>query len=64
MYAIRSYYAPAPLPLDGSFPTDKQRSLGRRLMEAVGFDFTCGRLDTSLHPFCGGVPDDVRITIV
>jgi carboxypeptidase Taq len=31
-------------------------------MAAVGFDFEHGRLDTSLHPFCGGVPDDVRIT--
>ena len=29
---------------------------------AVGFDFEHGRLDVSLHPFCGGVPDDVRIT--
>jgi len=28
----------------------------------VGFDFGRGRLDESLHPFCGGVPDDVRIT--
>src|SRR3546814_19103164 len=31
-------------------------------MAAVGFDFEHGRLDVSLHPFCGGVPDDVRIT--
>jgi carboxypeptidase Taq len=31
-------------------------------MAAIGFDFDHGRLDTSLHPFCGGVPDDVRIT--
>ena len=31
-------------------------------MESVGFDFNHGRLDVSLHPFCGGVPDDVRIT--
>jgi len=32
------------------------------LMEALGFDFDHGRLDISLHPFCGGTPDDVRIT--
>jgi carboxypeptidase Taq len=32
------------------------------LMEHIGFDFDHGRLDISLHPFCGGVPDDVRIT--
>jgi carboxypeptidase Taq len=31
-------------------------------MAAVGFDFEHGRLDVSAHPFCGGVPDDVRIT--
>lgn len=31
-------------------------------MRAVGFDFERGRLDVSLHPFCGGATDDVRIT--
>src|SRR5262249_32724992 len=31
-------------------------------MEQIGFDFGHGRLDVSAHPFCGGVPDDVRIT--
>jgi len=31
-------------------------------MEALGFDFSRGRLDVSLHPFCGGTSDDVRIT--
>jgi carboxypeptidase Taq len=31
-------------------------------MRALGFDFTRGRLDTSLHPFCGGATGDVRIT--
>ena len=47
---------------DGPFPIEKQRELGVKLMETVGFDFDNGRLDVSLHPFCGGVPDDVRIT--
>jgi len=28
----------------------------------LGFDFNGGRLDVSAHPFCGGVPEDVRIT--
>ena len=51
-----------PLVPDGPFPRDKQEALGRKLMAAVGFDFEHGRLDVSLHPFCGGVPDDVRIT--
>ncbi len=31
-------------------------------MKQLGFDFDHGRLDVSLHPFCGGTPDDVRIT--
>ena len=31
-------------------------------MRGVGFDFTAGRLDDSAHPFCGGTPDDVRLT--
>ena len=47
---------------EGPFPVDAQRALGERLMRALGFDFEHGRLDVSLHPFCGGVPDDIRIT--
>jgi carboxypeptidase Taq len=31
-------------------------------MGVLGFEFDHGRLDVSLHPFCGGTPDDVRIT--
>jgi carboxypeptidase Taq len=31
-------------------------------MQRIGFDFAHGRLDVSSHPFCGGTPDDVRIT--
>jgi carboxypeptidase Taq len=46
----------------GPFLKAAQEALGRRLMAAIGFDFEHGRLDVSLHPFCGGVPDDVRIT--
>jgi carboxypeptidase Taq len=53
---------PAPKPLDGPFDVEAQRLLGIELMSHVGFDFEHGRLDVSLHPFCGGVPDDVRIT--
>ncbi len=52
---------PAVMP-DGPFPEETQRKLGMRFMEVLGFDFERGRLDVSHHPFCGGVPDDVRIT--
>jgi carboxypeptidase Taq len=51
-----------PRSLEGHFPVAAQKALGERLMQALGFDFEHGRLDESLHPFCGGVPDDVRIT--
>jgi carboxypeptidase Taq len=53
---------PAPVKPAGPFPIEKQRALGEKLMDTLGFDFEHGRLDISLHPFCGGVPDDVRIT--
>ena len=59
----RAIAAQSPLPdLDGPFPSNRQAALGRTLMAAVGFDFERGRLDTSHHPFCGGEPDDTRIT--
>lgn len=62
--AVRERQAaePAPRPLPGPFPVEAQKALGERLMRAVGFDVTRGRLDVSLHPFCGGATDDVRIT--
>lgn len=53
---------PAPICLPGPFPIAAQKELGLKLMRAVGFDFERGRLDVSLHPFCGGATDDVRIT--
>ncbi|REC94667.1 carboxypeptidase M32 [Kushneria indalinina] len=46
----------------GPFGERDQRRLGERVMRWLGFDFEHGRLDVSLHPFCGGVPDDVRLT--
>jgi carboxypeptidase Taq len=46
----------------GPFPIESQRALGVEMMTALGFDFGHGRLDVSHHPFCGGVPSDVRMT--
>jgi carboxypeptidase Taq len=54
--------AGAPAPVSGSFPIAAQRQLGETMMRSLGFDFERGRLDVSLHPFCGGATDDVRIT--
>jgi carboxypeptidase Taq len=58
----RQHAGPAPLALIGPFPIEHQRALCRHLMGAMGFDFSHGRLDESHHPFCGGVPEDIRIT--
>ncbi|CAM3952726.1 carboxypeptidase M32 [Vibrio neonatus] len=46
----------------GTFDTSKQKALGLEIMKLLQFDFTHGRLDESVHPFCGGVPTDVRLT--
>jgi len=46
----------------GPFPVERQKALGLKVMRLLGFDFDHGRLDVSTHPFCGGVPTDVRIT--
>jgi len=46
----------------GPFATGAQRALGHDVMRLLGFDFAAGRLDESAHPFCGGVPEDVRMT--
>lgn len=49
-------------PITGHFPMSVQKQFGREIMHTMGFNFENGRLDESHHPFCGGVPDDVRIT--
>jgi carboxypeptidase Taq len=61
--AVLSHQAatPAAAPA-GPFPVEAQRRAAVTLMERIGFDFAHGRLDVSAHPFCGGTPDDVRIT--
>lgn len=46
----------------GPFDVKTQKIVCEKLMRSIGFDFNRGRLDTSLHPFCGEDPDDTRIT--
>ncbi len=46
----------------GPFSIDGQTKLCADVMRLLGFDFEAGRLDVSTHPFCGGVPEDVRMT--
>lgn len=49
--------------LQGHFAVDRQEALARKISRDIGFDFDKGRMDVSVHPFCGGShPTDVRIT--
>ena len=46
-----------------SFDIEKQRTFGRRVSAALGFDYDKGRLDVSEHPFTDRIDvGDVRIT--
>ncbi len=60
--AIEAQSKQATLPLTASVPIAQQEQLGRQMMAALGFDSTRGRIDVSVHPFCGGAPGDCRIT--
>jgi carboxypeptidase Taq len=45
------------------YPVEPQRQFGEAAAAAIGFDFTCGRLDVTTHPFCSGIgPGDCRLT--
>lgn len=44
------------------FSVEQQEALGLEIMRLLNFNFNTGRLDVSAHPFCGGVPQDLRIT--
>lgn len=44
-------------------PLDQQQKFVRFVSESIGFDYSCGRLDTSTHPFCSGTHcRDIRLT--
>ncbi len=45
------------------FPLAAQEALGRAAAAEIGFDFSRGRLDETVHPFCAEAgPHDCRIT--
>lgn len=54
---------PPPVPLAGDFPQSRQEEFCRDLAARAGLDFTHARFDRSAHPFCGGTPTDIRITM-
>lgn len=58
----RSAAVPADL-LTGNYPIAAQQAFNRRVAEAIGFDFSAGRIDTTTHPFCSTLgPGDCRLT--
>jgi carboxypeptidase Taq len=44
------------------FPIDRQKVFLEEVVGRLGFDFRRGRIDTAVHPFCGGHPLDTRMT--
>ena len=64
IHAIQDHsYQPDTSFLQGRFALDKQEALARKISQDIGFNFDQGRIDVSVHPFCGGShPTDVRIT--
>ena len=49
--------------LHRSFDEEKQRKFGEGVVKALGYDWSRGRQDRALHPFCTSFGrDDVRIT--
>ena len=50
-------------PLHGHFDEAAQESFGREVIARFGYDFSAGRQDRAVHPFCTSLgPRDVRIT--
>ena len=47
---------------DSYLNEEEQLELSKFVMNKFGFPFNKGRVDRSLHPFCGGYSDDIRIT--
>lgn len=50
------------LSLFRGFDVGQQEKFLRGVIEHLGFDFSRGRLDRSLHPFCSGDAADTRMT--
>lgn len=45
------------------FPKEKQKDFSLKVLEQMGYDFSAGRLDETVHPFAIGLnPGDVRVT--
>ena len=51
--------------LTGNFAAERQMALSEKILRGIGYDFTCGGLARSPHPFTTsfGAPFDVRLTV-
>ena len=60
---IAEHPAPNDDMLHGTFPVAAQRAFGEQVIADFGYDFNCGRQDTSAHPFTTSFDvHDVRLT--
>lgn len=50
------------IPLSKPIDEETQKRIGLKMIEKMGFSLDHGRLDKSIHPFCSGSNDDVRLT--
>ncbi|HTV39912.1 MAG TPA: carboxypeptidase M32 [Candidatus Sulfotelmatobacter sp.] len=58
----RSSRVPGDL-LRGHYPIAAQQAFNRKAAEAIGFDFSSGRIDPTTHPFCSRIgARDCRLT--
>lgn len=47
----------------GHYPVADQERFNAEVAASIGFDFSAGRIDTAVHPFCSGMaPFDTRLT--
>ena len=61
--AVSAQGQPEDTILTRAFPEDAQEKFGRQIVGALGFDWTRGRQDRAVHPFCTSFTrGDVRIT--
>lgn len=62
--AIRGAVKQAPTDiLRRNYPLDAQIQFAHEAARKIGFDFHCGRMDVTTHPFCSGFgPGDCRLT--
>ncbi|AKH96892.1 carboxypeptidase M32 [Halanaeroarchaeum sulfurireducens] len=60
--AVRASEVDLPSPFEGEFDPATQEDLARDVLDALGYEWEHGRLDTSTHPFSTGTQFDARVT--